>query len=281
MRTPPGALPRLVASDLDGTLLREDGSVSARTAAALEQARRAGTVVVLVTARPPRWVTELAAALACHTTVICANGALIYDSRRGRIVSERALAPATAGTLVARLRRAVPDLAFAVEHADGFAHEPGYAPRWPAEVTTVAPIEELVRTPVAKLLARHGGALDDTTLLARCRAAAGALAEVSVSSLGGLVEVAAAGVTKGAALGTLAATLGLGPTDTIAFGDMVNDIPMLAWAGWGVAVANAHPALRQVADEITAAADDDGVARVLERLLPTRQRPGRAPLRPA
>lgn len=248
---------------------------------ALRRTRAAGTVVVLVTARPPRWVVEIARTLPCHTTVICANGALLYDTRTESVIAEHALAPDAALTLVARLRRAVPDLVFAVEHAGGFAHEPGYEPRWPKDTRAIGAVEDLVRVPVAKLLARHGGGLDDATLFSRCRRAAGSLAEVSSSGATGLVEIAAHGVTKAAALGTLAHSLGFGAKDTIAFGDMLNDIPMLSWAGWAVAVANAHPAVKAVADEVTTAASNDGVARVLERLLAAREDVSPSGLRPA
>lgn len=260
-------LPRLVATDLDGTLLGEDGAVSARTHAALCAMHAAGAVVVLVTARPPRWVTELAAALPCHEVVICANGALLYDAHAGTVIAQQAIAPAQAAELLARLRQALPDCAFAVEHAGGFSHEARYVPRFPtAPEAVAASAEELVTKPVAKLLARHSGSLDEV-LLARCREAAAGLGEVSVSGADGLLEIAAPGVTKAVALEAVARKLGVAPEETIAFGDMPNDIPMLAWAGWAVAVDNAHPEVKAVADEVTAACGADGVARVLERLL--------------
>jgi hydroxymethylpyrimidine pyrophosphatase-like HAD family hydrolase len=104
-------------------------------------------------------------------------------------------------------------------------------------------------------------------LLARAGAAIGDVVSLTCSSRGGLLEASAAGVSKASTLATLVADLGHGAEDVVAFGDMPNDIPMLAWSRHGVAVANAHPDVLAVADEVTSSNDDDGVAVVLERLL--------------
>ena len=89
---------------------------------------------------------------------------------------------------------------------------------------------------------------------------------VTSSSSEALLEISAAGVTKASALAALAARAGIPAAEVVAFGDMPNDLPMLAWAGRAVAVANAHPEVLAVADEVTASNDEDGVALVLERL---------------
>ncbi len=95
------------------------------------------------------------------------------------------------------------------------------------------------------------------------------IAEATHSSSSGVVEMSAAGVTKAAGLAWVAATGSASRRgDVIAFGDMPNDLPMLAWAGRGVAMANGHPAVLAAADEVTALTnDDDGVAAYLESLL--------------
>ena len=72
-------IPRLIASDLDGTLLGPDGEVSARTRASLDAARARGIEIVLVTGRPARWVRDLPEATGAHAIVVCANGAMLYD----------------------------------------------------------------------------------------------------------------------------------------------------------------------------------------------------------
>src|SRR5207237_1234912 len=153
------------------------------------------------------------------------------------------------------------------ERGSGFGHEPEYRLRFPAPADAVmAAAEELVTDPVVKLLVRHPE-LDSDELMAKARAVVGELAAVTHSSADGLVEIADAGVSKAVALQDLAAERELGADDVIAFGDMPNDLPLLEWAGWGVAVANAHPDVRELADEVTASNDDDGVAQVLERLV--------------
>jgi HAD superfamily hydrolase (TIGR01484 family) len=117
---------------------------------------------------------------------------------------------------------------------------------------------------VVKLLARHEE-LGSDELLAAARAAVGAGATLTHSSNDGLLEISAADVSKASGLASLAAELGVPAAETVAFGDMPNDLPMLAWAGHGVAVANAHPEVLAAADEVTASNDDDGVAEVLAR----------------
>ena len=81
------------------------------------------------------------------------------------------------------------------------------------------------------------------------------------------LEVMAAGVDKAWGVARLCERLGIDREDVVAFGDAPNDVEMLAWAGHGVAVANAVPEAREAADEVTASDEDDGVALVLERLL--------------
>ena len=124
----------------------------------------------------------------------------------------------------------------------------------------------LVEQPSLKLMLRHDHLTADV-LLERAREVVGHLAELSHSnSADGLLEIAAAGVSKASALTRVCAERGLRSEDVIAFGDMPNDLPMLEWAGHAVAVANAHPDLIAAADEVTTSNDDAGVARVLERL---------------
>ena len=95
--------------------------------------------------------------------------------------------------------------------------------------------------------------------------ALGAELDVTFSTGHGLIELSAPGVTKGTGLAGVATELGVPPADVVAFGDMPNDLPMLQWAGWGVAMANAHPGVLATADEITAPNSEDGLALVLER----------------
>ncbi|MCU1373351.1 MAG: Cof-type family hydrolase, partial [Actinomycetia bacterium] len=134
----------------------------------------------------------------------------------------------------------------------------------------VAELDHLLREPVVKLLASHH-TLTAAEMLARSRDLVGELAELLTVTFGdptgGLLELSAAGVTKAFGLERLATERGIGADEVVAFGDMPNDLPMLAWAGHAVAVANAHPDVIAIAEEVTASNDDDGVALVIERLL--------------
>jgi Cof subfamily protein (haloacid dehalogenase superfamily) len=256
---------RLVATDLDGTLLRSDGGVSRRTRAALDAVRARGTDVVVVTGRPPRWLRGMADLLGHGGLAICANGALVVDLDTGDVAREFPMAAEAARRMAEALREVLPDVAFAVERRGGFAREPAYRPRWPNPDETIHQLDELLAEPVHKLLVRHEE-LGADELLAIAHGAAESIVTPTHSSREGLLEVSAFGVTKAATLALLAAERGVDPAGVVAFGDMPNDLPMLEWAGRGVAVANAHPDVLAAADEVTASNDDDGVAAVLEAL---------------
>lgn len=263
---------RLVATDLDGTIVRSDGTVGARTAAALGAVEAAGLAVVLVTGRPPRWMHPVAEATGHRGIAVCANGAVLYDLHTEQVVDTFALDPATALEVVDALRREVGDVAFAVESVGGFGLEPHYEARYalPDDVR-VAPAEELLASGAVKLLVRHG-ALGADELMARARAAVGDVATVTHSNARDrLVEVSAGGVSKATTLARVCAGRGVRDVEVLAFGDMPNDLPMLAWAGTSVAVANAHPDVLAEVDAVTASHDEDGVGRVLEALLEARR----------
>lgn len=271
-------LPRIVATDLDGTLLRSDGTLSERTRATLLAVQAAGARVVLCTARPVRWVRPIVAAAGIDGCAVCVNGAVIWDFEAEAMVTEDAIAPDVVEAVVAAVGELFPGGAWAVEHAAGFGHEAAYEPHWPVPAgTAVAPVRDLLGTPPLKLLFRHPDHSPDEMLTA-ARSALGAAAELSHSnSADGLLEISAPGIDKGAGLARLCATLGAGPADVVAFGDMPNDLALLRFAGHAVAVANAHPEVLAMADEVTLSNDEDGVAAVLERRLHAVHRPLRGP----
>lgn len=265
---------RLVATDLDGTLLRGDGTVSARTRRALAWARAAGVTVVLLSARPPRTLRLMARDAGVSGLAVCCNGALVYDLDADAIVEHAALPAGEAARLVAALRAAAPGVCFAVECGLTFGQEPDYA-LLAAGPAAGAPLVDdalaLCATDVTKLIARHP-AWSAEELWGIAREVAGEAATATHSGAP-FVEIAAARVTKARALERLCARLGVAAAEVVAFGDMPNDLPLLAWAGRGVAVANAHPAVLAAADEIALSNDEDGVAVVLERLLPRQEEP--------
>lgn len=256
-------MPRLVATDLDGTLLRADGTISARTAGVLTALRDLGVEVLVVTARPPRWLAPVAGL--GHATAICLNGAMVVDLATSRAIERHLMDPPHAGAVVADLRVALPGPVFAIETPDGMLAEHAFE-GWQSEALRAERIEDVLDTGAGKLLVRCPAVPDDA-FVALVREVVADRGQVHDSGARGLAEIAAPGVTKAATLARWAAQRGIGPDEVWAFGDMPNDLEMLTWAGHGVAVANAHPRVLAAADEVCAAHDDDGVARRLEALL--------------
>jgi Cof subfamily protein (haloacid dehalogenase superfamily) len=260
-------VPRAVATDLDGTLLASDGTVSPRTEEALRAAVAVGVDVVFVTARPPRWVEHLAGMVGGQGVVLCANGAFIYDVSSRRVIAENLLPTDVARAIVADLQAQVPDVVFGFERRDGLALESRYSSDYPVPAEAVfGAAYDLCDPPPGKLLARSPS-LASEDFLARVVEVIGDRAVVAFSGAVGLAEVSAVGVTKAAALDRWSRRRGLVAEQVWAFGDMPNDISMLSWAGVGVAVDNAHPDLHSVADLRAPSNDDDGVARIVESLV--------------
>lgn len=260
---------RLVATDLDGTLLRDDRTISERTRRALAAAQAMGVTVALVTGRPPRFVQPLADELGLTGAAVCCNGAMLYDLASGAMLEHSPMESATALALVRRLRATDPGVAFAVERGLRYGSEPAYRALGGGflrpDDDEIADAITLCAAPVTKLIARHP-VLDGPAFYPLAREIAGDLAMVTISGPR-FIEISALGVDKAVTLERFCARLGVTPIQTVAFGDMPNDAPMLRWAGRGVAVANAHPEALAAAEEITASNMDDGVAITLERLL--------------
>jgi HAD superfamily hydrolase (TIGR01484 family) len=259
-----------VATDLDGTLVHSDGSVTARTRAALVAAEEAGLQVVFVTGRPLRWAEEVFEHVGGHGLAIVSNGALVWDVAGARTHLLRPIEPETGLEVARRIREAVPDSHFAVETLAGIALEPGFLERYAVPEGAVrGPLEQIFAGPAVKLLARHE-ALGWEEFWGRASDVAGDLVEITWSSTTTLLEMSAAGVTKATTLELLCAELGVAAEEVLALGDMPNDIPMLTWAGTSYAMANAHPTARAAAQHVAPANDEDGVARVIEALLDSR-----------
>ncbi|MGA5418432.1 HAD family hydrolase [Streptomyces pseudogriseolus] len=258
----------LIATDLDGTLLRGDDTLSHRSLAALARAERAGARHLVVTGRPAPRVRSLLDDLGCTGLAVCGQGAQVYDAAAHRMLWSVRLDRELAENALGKIEAEVGEVYAAVDQdgVDGLTLiEPGY--RMPHPTLPAVPVDrrdDLWARPISKVLLRHPE-LSDDALTAAARSVVGSLATVTMSGPG-TVELQPCGVTKATGLALAAEHLGLRPEDTIAFGDMPNDIPMLRWAGHGVAMANAHPELKAVADEVTLSNEDDGVAVVLERL---------------
>ena len=261
MQTPP----RLVATDLDGTLLRGDGSLSDRTRAAIAAVEAAGIVTLFVTARPPRSLHGLADAVGGHGVAICGNGAFVYDVAARTVTQSRPHDASTLTAVVRDVRAAFPDATFAVERTDGMGREELFVDSF-SDSYDIGSVDRLVTVPVGKLLARSPGS-DPDHFVDEIIAITAGRAEVGYSGAVGLAEMTAPGVTKATGLAAWCDEHGFAAGDVWACGDMPNDLPMLRWAGRSFAVANAHPEVLATASDVIASNDDDGVAGLLESLL--------------
>lgn len=266
-------LPLLIATDVDGTLLDPDEKVTARTRAAVRAAVDAGTTFVLATGRPPRWVAPVVDGLGFAPMAVCANGAVVYDAETDRVLSARTLSVESLAELAEIATRVIPGAGLAVERVGRSAHDtatpqfvssPGYEHAWLNPDNTEVSIEDLLSAPAVKLLIRKAGA-QSADMAAALTEAVSRYGDLTYSTNNGLIEVLPIGLSKATGVDEVAGPLGITAADIVAFGDMPNDVPMLAWAGHGVAMGNAHPEAVAAADEVTSTNADDGVARVLER----------------
>ena len=272
------AAPRLIATDLDGTLLRDDKSVSDRTIAALAAAEEAGIEVFFVTGRPARWMDVVSDHVHGHGLAICANGAAVVDLHAGgKLLEVRALERDTALEVVRALRDAAPGTSFAVELTTGIHYEPDYPPFHRDPGATVATAEKLLHEehagrrrpgdqaarPPPRADARrlpHPGPYGGRRAARRSPAPARPLCSRS----------AASGVSKASTLALCCAERGISSDEVVAFGDMPNDVEMLTWAGTSYAMGNAHPDVIAAASGRTVANNEDGVAVVIEQILARR-----------
>jgi Cof subfamily protein (haloacid dehalogenase superfamily) len=258
--------PRLVATDLDGTLVRSDNTVSTYTQQVLAELDERDVPVVFVTGRPLRWAEDVFDHVGRHGLAVISNGALVWDVAGDRPVTLRGIELEVGLEVAERIRAAVPGSAFAIETLAGTSLEPQYLERHPVPSgSRRAPIAELLTGqsgPVLKLMARHEE-LGYQEFWDQAAAAVGDLAVITWSSTSAMLEISAAGVTKATTLAVLCEELGVGAEEVIAFGDMPNDIAMLTWAGTSYAMADAHPTVIEAATYLAPGHDDDGVARVL------------------
>jgi Cof subfamily protein (haloacid dehalogenase superfamily) len=261
--------PRLIVSDLDGTFLSPDGSVSEFNSAAVRDAQSAGVPVLFATGRPVRWLDVIRDLPGAHPTVIASNGAVLYDLGAGQILDRICIDPAVALAAVAELRRVLPGTAFAFESGVRFGFEPSYR-TWVSDdgsdpAIFSGPAEELAHTEAfVKLLVQNVQVPPDG-LAERVRDVVGNSLTVTHSAARdhGLVEVSAPGVSKASMLQRVCAKLGVDRADVAAFGDMPNDLEMLGWVGMPHVVANAHPQLLDLGYPVVPANVDSGVGRTI------------------
>lgn len=260
---------RLIATDLDGTLLRSDETVSQRTRGALAAATAAGAAHIVVTGRGVPWTRHILDDLGYQGLAVCGQGAQVYHAGEHRLLTSVTLDRQLAGIALAKLEAEVGPLALAAAR-DGLDGNVVVGPGYRMQVGPLAAVPlddptELLSAPINKVYVQHPQ-LDDDTLTRIARETVGSLVDVVLAGPG-IIEMLPLGLSKATGLSLAARRLGVKSTQTIAFGDMPNDIPMFGWAAHGVAMANAHDALKAVAHEVTASNEDDGIAVVLEELL--------------
>ncbi|WDZ85947.1 HAD family hydrolase [Micromonospora cathayae] len=271
--TRPG-LPKLIATDLDGTLVRSDETVSAYTHGVLDRVRAAGIPVVAATGRGPRLAELTRNDIRAADYLVMAGGGRVVDQSdpAGPVVLRDVRLSAAALTgILADLEAVVGPLTVMVEALD----DPDaplwgdYHPSWPyQDLFEARPRQHCLAQDVIKAFARARDHhhVDEFLEVAR-QVVPAEVATLTQSGLG-FIEICPPGVDKSTGLSVVVEALGVDPADVLVFGDMPNDLPMFEWAGWSrVAVANAHPAVRAAADEVTLRNDDDGVAVYLDRLL--------------
>ncbi|HEV7869642.1 MAG TPA: HAD family hydrolase [Modestobacter sp.] len=274
--------PRLVASDLDGTLLTSSGEVSARTRAALEACRAAGIPVVGVTGRGPRLLDSVSAALGGTGIAVLAQGGYVVDLDRTEVLRTVGMSRDDATAVIAAIEGVTGELIVAVEDAAEQAEalrplrvQHGFD--WPyPEPAHLLPRHEVLPVGAVLKVFLRSSRLGEDELLELARGVVDpAVAELTHAGLG-FLEVLPPGVTKATGLGVAlehhALTYpGLGFGDVLVFGDMPNDLPMIeavtAAGGHAVAMANAHPAVLAAAAGRASGSDADGVARYLEAVL--------------
>ena len=260
---PATSTPRLVATDLDGTLVRSDGSVSDYTRDVLLELDRRDVPVVFVTGRPLRWAEAVFEHVGSHGLAIVSNGALVWDVAQERVHLERPISPELGLEVCRLVRAAVPGSSFAVESLRGISLEHDFLERHPVPPgSRRVDLEELFDGPALKLLARHEE-LDPQAFWDAAEIAVEGRLVITWSSTSALLEISGPGVTKASTLARLCADRRIDAAEVIAFGDMPNDLPMLTWAGTSYAMADAHPTVTAIADHVAPGHDEDGVARVL------------------
>lgn len=250
---------------MDGTLLTPNHRLSERTLAAMAAAVQAGIEVLPVTGRGFRSAVDILQP-AELPTAICSNGALIYDIRADRIAETRPIGGDQMRSALTDLRVQLPDARFGWETTTAVSFEAGFHENPPPWLGEPEPIEQIPNA--IKLFVAHPTVIEsDLQHLVKPLLPIG----MNVSTSGApFVEVTAAGVDKATTLAKVAAARGIERSEVMAFGDQMNDLAMLQWAGVGVAMGNARTEAKDAADQITATNAEDGVAVMIEKLLSSR-----------
>lgn len=262
--------PQLIATDLDGTIVKHDGSISKRTVEAFTAAHELGIHIFFVTGRPPRWMHEIRETFN-FGDCICGNGAMLYDLKNDKVTEEWMLTSEQQLQVAQKLRAAIPPISFAIESHDYFHREKKYVPRWDIGLDNIGvdAIEDAVRGPAFKMLARCSDAefTSDQMLEIAQHELDGLVTVTHSNARESLLEISALGVSKGMTLAKVAGRLSIDAKDCVSFGDNPNDFSMLQWCGRSYAMADGHPDGVNYATSLAPPHSEDGVAIIIEELL--------------
>ncbi|GAA4906297.1 HAD family hydrolase [Tessaracoccus lubricantis] len=266
---------RLLATDVDGTLITTSHQISERTRAAFRAAKDAGIEVMAISGRQPYSIAAIVDGTALDGDAIGSNGAVAMNLDSRRVLFEETMELASQREIADRMLELFPGIKVVSVRSAGNSYmaEEGYTGlQGPGALETLWPVRhwfgprhEVLAEPSLKLVLRDDDvAPDDLLAAARELAVPGCHATTSGAPF---LEVGRDGVTKASALARYCEARGIDRSDVVVFGDNINDLEMLRWAGLGVAMANGEPEARAAADHVTLSNDDDGVAVVIEEIL--------------
>jgi len=262
--------PKLIATDLDGTIVTHDFGISQETIATFTKAHQLGIEIFFVTGRPPRWMVEISETFS-FGSAICGNGAMLYDLRTSQVIEQWLIPVEAQVAAVKKLREVIPNVAFAIENHSSFHREATYIPRWDIGLDSVGvpDILSIMTSPTLKILVRCPNyELSSDQMLEIASKEVGDLVNVTHSNPNeSLLEISALGVSKGETLAKLAKKLGINSEDCISFGDNPNDFSMLSWCGRSYAMADGHPDGIKYATALAPASTEHGVSQIIEELL--------------
>ena len=262
--------PKLIATDLDGTIVHHDGTISQRTIDAFSRAQSMGVHVYFVTGRPPRWMNEIRDTFG-FGEAICGNGAMLYDLKSGLVTEEWMIPKEEQIEIAQRMRITIPPISFAVESHDYYHREKSYIPRWDVGLDNIGVerIEDAIKGPAFKMLARCSGGefTSDQMLEVALRELDGLVTVTHSNPHESLLEISALGISKGQTLAKVAGRLSINASDCVSFGDNPNDFSMLSWCGRSYVMADGHPDGIKYASGVARPNTEDGVAIIIEELL--------------
>jgi len=257
----------LIAVDLDGTLLAPDGQVSVRPIAALHAARHLGHEIVAVTGRSWRTCVDRLQPVTSINHIVCSNGAYCFHANERRVLWSSPISPESSAELTGRIRANYDAPGFGWESASGIRYDQTFIDTSPAahDLESGGSSDSLEQQPLYKIYIRVPGLARGQLPHALIELTSD-IVEITTSGAS-FVEASSLGTNKASGLATIAEALNISANDTIAFGDNLNDLPMLQWAGTSVAMGNAMSQVVAISDQQTETNAEDGVAAMIERML--------------